>query len=270
MKSSKKPVRKAAPKKPAAVKENKYVKYFIAALIIIPLAYLVFYVNIRKNSASGNSADSLSVKNAVQASNEKIKEAEELAKSLPTETNYINLSLAYYNAGMYKECVLAAQNAADINPKSYAAHNNMCSAFNQLSMWEEGIAAGKKALEIVPGDQLATNNLKVSTEGKANQDKILADGEALVKLSPSENNYLNLGNNYFNARKYVLAIKAYEKTLGFNRKNIQAYNNICTAYNELGKWKEAEYYCKEALKIDSSFALSKSALKVAQEQLKNR
>ena len=162
----------------------------------------------------------------------------------------------------------ASQKAAEYNPKSYAAYNNMCSAFNQLAMWEEAMNAGEKALEIVPGDQLATNNLKVSVDGKAKQDKSIAEAVTLTQTSPNEVNFSSLGYIYYNARKYELSIKAYQKVLTFNSKSIIAYNNICSAYNELHRYQEAIENCTQALKIDSSYALSKNNLKAAKDALK--
>lgn len=151
-----------------AIKHKGYVLIIITILIMIPLIYLVF-----RNSTMLNTGGKVELvagvdTNTTGASEQgvKLQNAISLASSQPNETNYINLSLEYYNNARYLDCASAAQNALQYNPNSYVAYNNLCSAYNQLGQWDDAIAAGKKALEIKPGDQLATNNLNVALAGK--------------------------------------------------------------------------------------------------------
>jgi len=248
-------------------KNSKPVNIIITIFIVFPLFYLIYHVNVEKAGASNNVKGNYSAV-TTPADTSKLGLAIALAKSTPNETNFISLSLDYYLSGKYTECVEAARKALEYNPKSYAAYNNICSAYNQLGSWDKAIVAGKMALEIVPGDERATNNLKIATDGKARQQLQITDGETLVKSYPTETNYMNLGNIYYSAGNFALAIKAYKKVTEINSKNIVAYNNICSAYNELGNWKEAAEYCEKALKIDTSYSLSKNNLKIAKENLK--
>ncbi len=164
-----KPQKKEEIKKP----ENKIVIYIITLFIVIPVIFLIY-----KNHAIPNKGINEKLSEGVDTTtlnpeeqSAALKEAINLALSKPNETNFINLSLAYYNRAMYDECIKASREALKYNSKSYYAYNNLCSAYNQLGMWDEAIAAGKKALEILPGDQLATNNLNISLKGKENQNK---------------------------------------------------------------------------------------------------
>jgi len=243
------------------------------AIIYIPIflsmCYFISYTNAEKANVSGRFIEKPSVTDTLPDSVlAKIQTAIDLANATPNETNYINLSLLYYQCGKYKECIDAAKKAIVYNAESYLAYNNICSASNQLGLWNEAIAAGKKALELKPGNQLATNNLKCATDGKAKQDEYLQDARALLLTHPSENNYMNLGYLYYTAREYELAINTYQQALAYNKNNSIAYNNICSAYNELGKWKEASENCEKALKIDSTFTLAKNNLKFALKKLK--
>ena len=248
---------------------SRLINYILALLIIVPVIYLVYYLSVVKPRIANTKSDTTLVKNAVVDSAQiKIQAEVELAKFSPNESNYISLSLIYYNYAKYTECAQAALKALTYNPKSYAAYNNLCSAYNMLGYWDDAIAAGRKALEIQPGDQLAINNLKVSTDGKAKQLQGISDGEALVRKSPNEANYLSLGNLYYAARKFELAIASYKSALKYNPKDIVLYNNLCSASNELGRYKDAKEYCDAALKIDSTFDLAKGNLKVAEEKLK--
>ncbi len=260
----------ATTKKNTAIKQetkkvNKLVSGIIAVLVVLPLCYLVYFVNIEKVNAAkkADTADMIA-----PADTSKLQQAITLAMSTPNETNYVNLSLQYFYVHNYVQCVEASKKALEYNPKSFVAYNNICSAYNNLGMWDKAIIAGKMALEIKPGNELATANLKVSTDGQAGQDKQIADAETLAKTSPNEKNYMSLGNIYYSAKKFAQAIASFKKVLGYNSKNIAACNNICSANNELGNWKEAAEYCEKALKIDSTFTLAKNNLNVAKQFLK--
>ncbi len=109
--------------------------------------------------AKNNLADGLARK-------EKEETALALAKKEPTEGNYINLSLVYYNLGRFQKCADAATSALSVNPKSDAAYNNICSAYNMLQLWDKAIEAGEMGLKINPDNQLLRNNLAVSKKGK--------------------------------------------------------------------------------------------------------
>lgn len=102
--------------------------------------------------AKGNLNAARSVKNSIE-------EAAELATKFPTAENYLNLSLTYYNNGLYKECVEACKKAVALKPDMHTAYNNMCSAYTLLKEYDKAIAACEQALKIKPDFQLAKNNL---------------------------------------------------------------------------------------------------------------
>lgn len=89
----------------------------------------------------------------------KLDAAIETAAKDPTPDNYLNLSLYYYNAGLYNECIEACKKAINIKPDYTLAYNNICSAYNQLKMYDKAVEACNKALSITPGYELAKNNL---------------------------------------------------------------------------------------------------------------
>lgn len=86
-------------------------------------------------------------------------EADEIRKS-PTADKYIGLSLSYYVAGRFQDCIDACNQALALRPNYLQAYNNICAAYNKLQQWDKAIAAGKKALSIDPDNQLLKNNLQ--------------------------------------------------------------------------------------------------------------
>ncbi len=97
---------------------------------------------------------------------EKINQLINTTKNKPTCENYINLSLAYYNAEMYYKCIDACEEALKIKPNYAVAYNNICSAYNMLGKYDEAIKSCEKALKIDPNFQLAKNNLNLARKNK--------------------------------------------------------------------------------------------------------
>jgi protein O-mannosyl-transferase len=252
--------------------KTKNLKHLIAIISIFIILLLCYFINyfIAMDAYASDLRTVVSVNKNIPPDSLQIKlqEAIDLVAASPDETNYIKLSYQYYMNAMYNECIWACQKSLEYNTNNYLAYNNMCSAYNQLGMWDAAIASGKVAFALIPGAQLVTNNLHVSVDGKAKLEKDLAVAEELVKTAPTEENYLNLGYLYYLSGSFELSISANNKVIDLNKKNIIAYNNICSAYNALGKYSDAETYCKKAIKIDSTFSLAKNNLKFAENNIK--
>lgn len=75
-------------------------------------------------------------------------------------SDLLNLSLAYYRAGKFDECIAACYKALELQPNYPQAYNNLCSAYNSEQKWDSGVWACNKAIEQQPNFQLAKNNLK--------------------------------------------------------------------------------------------------------------
>jgi tetratricopeptide (TPR) repeat protein len=85
----------------------------------------------------------------------------------PTYENWINLSLAWYNASNFTKSKEAAEEAVKINPKDPLGWNNICAACNQLGDYQRGIEAGLEAVKLNPQWEIANNNLKEAQRIKA-------------------------------------------------------------------------------------------------------
>jgi len=79
-----------------------------------------------------------------------------------TADQIINLSLLYYNEGMYQECARVCEELVKSKPNNALAYNNICCAYNALGEWEKAIIAGEKALKIDANFQLAKNNVALA------------------------------------------------------------------------------------------------------------
>ncbi|MGA2402795.1 MAG: tetratricopeptide repeat protein [Syntrophobacteraceae bacterium] len=104
-----------------------------------------------------------------------LKSAQSLLDAVPAEAasrtpeEYLDLSLRYYQAGLYEHCIEAAREALKLKPDYDLAYNNICSAYNMLGMWDKAIEAGEKAVELNPDNRLAQNNLAWARTHKADK-----------------------------------------------------------------------------------------------------
>jgi tetratricopeptide (TPR) repeat protein len=81
------------------------------------------------------------------------------ASNQPSPEKYLDLSLAYYQAEKYEQCISAAKEALKLKADYPEAWNNIAAANGQLKNWEEEIKACQEALRLRPGFEIAKNNL---------------------------------------------------------------------------------------------------------------
>ena len=55
------------------------------------------------------------------------------------------------------------------------------------------------------------------------------------------------------------------KSLQIKPNNAVVLNNLCAAYNDLGKWQDAIQACSKALELEPDFKLAKNNLKWARK-----
>lgn len=180
----------------------------------------------------------------------------------PTETNYINLSLEFYNKQMYRQCIDACREALKINPKSVLAYNNICTAYNMLGEYDNAIEAGKKALAIDPDNTLAKGNLQLALTKKEGANQLIQD----VNNNPTAEGYLNVGLNFHKQGNYAKAIENYELALKLNPNYALAYNNLCAAYNDQKQYDKALPYGEKAVKLEPKNSLYINNLNIAKRK----
>ena len=189
----------------------------------------------------------------------KLQMALKLALKEPCEDNFIELSLNYYYAQQYDSSAWAAQQALIYNEQSPLAYNNICAAFNRIGRFDEAAIAGSKAVKIDSKNQLAKNNLAESLKNQALELQI-------SKLS-SFDDLINLSLDYYGKKMYYSCIKACQKSLDYNGDKSLAYNNICSAYNALHKYKQAIIAGQKAVKANDKNELAKNNLAYAKRML---
>jgi tetratricopeptide (TPR) repeat protein len=79
--------------------------------------------------------------------------------------------------------------------------------------------------------------------------------------------YINLSLDLYEQKRYVECVEACLLALSKNSSSAVAYNNMCSAYNSMQKWQDAERACSMALSLQPDFTLAKSNLEFARKNL---
>ncbi|MDA9563813.1 hypothetical protein N9R81_03945 [Flavobacteriales bacterium] len=90
----------------------------------------------------------------------------EKAKKSPSVSNYLDLSLLYYENEEYEKCIESCSTILELDSLNANAYNNMCAAYNKLEMWDKAIKSCEKSLTIKPGSNLARGNLNWANSQK--------------------------------------------------------------------------------------------------------
>lgn len=93
--------------------------------------------------------------------------------------------------------------------------------------------------------------------------KHLLEVEQKVAKTPSVNGYIELSLLYYKKKDYFKSIEASKKVISIDPNNNIAYNNLCSAYNNLLMYDEAKIACEKSLLIKPHTSLTKNNLSVS-------
>jgi tetratricopeptide (TPR) repeat protein len=188
---------------------------------------------------------------------------EENAKNSPTAEKYLNLSLNYFRTNQFNESITAAKKALTHKTDYPEAYNNIGISHFMLGNYDQAIEAYNSALAINPEYKLAKNNLANAVQAQ--------NAEAGYSTNSDENltsdDYLNLSLTHYNQGNYKACIEAARRSNELAPSSA-AFNNICTAYNQLKEYDKAIEACNQALKIDATNQYAKGNLNYAKSQKK--
>jgi protein O-mannosyl-transferase len=169
----------------------------------------------------------------------------------------INLAIA---EDATKQSALAEQHFKDalrLAPSSPDSYTYYARYLLSHSRADEAHALLQSALELSPTDLTARDLLKQ------------ADGQTLNRPAlQTPEYYLALSLQFYGEERYVESIVASRLALDHRPGYAEAWNNICAAYNKLGRYEEAAAACEQALRYKPDFELARNNLNYAREKLK--
>ena len=80
--------------------------------------------------------------------------------------DYLTLSVAYFRARRYEDCIAAAQNALKLNKDLAEAHSNISACQHALGRDDEAIASLREVVRLRPDMSVAWSNLSILEEDR--------------------------------------------------------------------------------------------------------
>jgi len=230
------------------------------AILAIPVAYLIF---------SGSHPKKVMAGNPPPAAVSDVASLEALARQSPTETNLINLSMAYINGGVSARAIPVLQAVVARDKNSAVAWNDLCVAQTLQHGYADAIDSCNQALAISPTFQLARNNLRWASDER---QKTLAAIATADKTAPVHDTdfYIAQGLNYIHVGDYDQSIVAWQHALELSPKNALATNNIGTAYMMKKHPEVAIGWFEKAIALDPTLQIAKNNLAWAEGELKGK
>ena len=84
-----------------------------------------------------------------------------------------------------------------------------------------------------------------------------------ISTNPSPNDLINLSLRYYKQGEYQKCIDACLRALSLDRGSVLAYNNMCSAYNQLEDYDNAIAACEKALALKPDYERARNNLRAA-------
>lgn len=169
---------------------------------------------------------------------------------------HIMLGKYYAESQRFPEAIAAWEKALYLNSDSTWAYIYLAEHYIQVRNFSMALKITQRAISMNPN--VAENHAllgKVFLSLK-DKEKSLSSFEKAALISPSSDNYMNLGSAY---AAFGLSKKAklnWEKSLKINPSNHAAYYNLGTIYSILNKTNEAVEYYQKTLALNPNHTLA--------------
>jgi Flp pilus assembly protein TadD len=143
---------------------------------------------------------------------------------------------------------------APLSPDSYTFYARYLLSHSRA---EEARAFLRSALELSPSD-LTARELLAQADGQASNQAATQTAES----------YLALSLQRYREERYAESIGACRAALELRPNYAEAWNNVCAAYNKLGRYEDAAAACEQALRYKPDLELARNNLQYAREMAK--
>jgi tetratricopeptide (TPR) repeat protein len=186
----------------------------------------------------------------------------EYGKSYPN--NYYFYGKHLYHRGKKEEAIGYLQQSVRMSSALVDARYLLMDVLYETKRFEELKSLCIETLQFLPNDKKASDYLSLASTGKSRIEWL----EEVLAQQPTAEGYLDLSLQYYQSSNYEKCIETAQKALQIKPNYAEAWNNICSAYNALNRFREGAAACEQALKIKPDYALAKNNLLWAKQNLK--
>ena len=158
-----------------------------------------------------------------------------------------NLGTIYMRLGETKKAIDAYEKSLKIRPNYFNAHFNLGNLYKGQQDFDKAIEHYQQAINYMPSLTQAYNNIAISYNQKSLIAKKLAETSRKKGMAEEARRFTK------ETKQFKLeAIKFYKKGIEIEPTNTKFYNNLASAYSDLGRHQEAEELYKKALALGGS------------------
>ena len=169
-----------------------------------------------------------------------------------TAEGRICLGGVYNQTGKYDLAVQEFQKAIQIDPTNEDGLRGEAYTYSKLGKPAEAEAAYQKAISLRPDYWGGYSSLGAFYYDQARYDDAIAQFEKVIQLAPANyRGYSNLGAMYVAQGKYTQALAPLDKSIEI-RPNFEAFNNLGNAYFQLRRFSDAANAFQRGLNLDDS------------------
>lgn len=161
-----------------------------------------------------------------------------------------NAGMNFYGQKNFNAAIVEFKKACALAPKNLLVVNNIVASLNELKMFDEAIVYATKGLKIDPNFSLLKNNFAETLKAKQS-------------YHPDASYYINISYNYYVQGEFEKCIATSKMILKYEPNSFLAWNNICSAYNQLNQYDKAIDACNKGLKLAPTNELLRNNREVA-------
>ena len=182
---------------------------------------------------------------------------------------HINLGILHNSLGDQAKAETYFRNALRYQPRNPDAHFYYARFLREKGRTDEARKHLTRTISISMGYVRARNLLeRMDRRLEAGGSNGLAAAKLKAEEKPSPENLLQLSLIYHRQGDYWGCIEAARRALRLRPGYALAYNNICSAYNELKEWDKAIEACRRAIEIKPDFERARNNLNLAKARKK--
>lgn len=200
-----------------------------------------------------------------EATGRKVESEENYKQALKYGPGYLEPYYYYarylFNAGRVDEAEIYVIKGLEIFKGHLYSRYLYMDILNSKRNWPLLSEVAKQTLDLYPSDTKATNMLTVKQNPQATIN-------TQNNNQPTASDLLNQSLALYNAGRYRECINTCYKALAIQPGYVEAYNNICSAHNQLLEYDSAIIACSKAIELKPDYTLAKNNLNWAKSQLK--
>lgn len=178
---------------------------------------------------------------------------------------HVNMAVLQANMGNHAAAETYFKNALGFNAGNPECYSYYGKWLYDRGRYQEAIDILSQGLQLSPQHVWMQKYYNMTLVSSGQKVVSYEERAAEVRKNPSDAAWLTLSLEFYRLGRFEDCVKACNEALKLNPNYAAAYNNICSAYNQLKKWDEAIAAGKKAVQLDPNSQLYKNNLNVALE-----